>query len=407
MSQPSIIVEGLSKTYPKYRSGLQRVLHLFGLPFVPVEKYQVLEPVSLQIFPGQAVALVGQNGAGKSTLLKMIAGTLPPTRGAVHFNGRMAAILELGMGFNPEFTGRENAYHVLSMMGFSREQADAVMSEIRAFSEVGKFFDQPVRMYSSGMQVRVAFAVATAYRPDILIVDEALSVGDIYFQHKSFARIREFREQGSTLLFVSHDKSAVLELCDRAILIHEGKLQMDDEPPVVMDYYNALIAQKENSALIQTVTESGVQTHSGSQEMIIESVELKTATGKIIKEVAVNDHVELEILVKANRKVSQAVIGYLIKDRIGHSVYGTNTHHLDQPMDFEQGASKLYRFRFSAALGVGSYSITVAIHSGADHLQHNIDWRDRAYVFEVINTQKPEFVGNAWIPSELEVIDFE
>ncbi|MBN2866883.1 MAG: ABC transporter ATP-binding protein, partial [Thiotrichales bacterium] len=258
-------VSNVGKAYRKYSSELKRVASWFGLPVKPADEHWVLHDINFSIQAGEAIGVIGQNGAGKSTLLKMITGTLPPTKGRIQVNGRIAAILELGMGFNPDFTGRQNAQHGLAMMGFTQSQIEQVMPELEAFAEVGEYFDQPVRTYSSGMQMRVAFGVATAFRPEILIVDEALSVGDAYFQHKSFDRIKQFREQGTTLLFVSHDKSAILALCNRAILIEAGLVIKDGDPEEVTDYYNALIAEKENSTIRQEKNESGkMQTISGT-----------------------------------------------------------------------------------------------------------------------------------------------
>jgi lipopolysaccharide transport system ATP-binding protein len=213
MSEPILCVDNLGKAYQSYGSEWRRMLSWFGAPVKPVEERWVLRHVNLSIQPGEAVGIVGQNGAGKSILLKLITGTLRPTEGSMRIHGRIAAILELGMSFNPEFTGRRNVYHVAGLMGFSQEEIKKVMPEIESFAEIGAYFDEPVRTYSSGMQVRVMFAVATAWRPEILIVDEALSVGDTYFQHKSFNRIREFQEMGTTLLIVSHDRSSIQTLC--------------------------------------------------------------------------------------------------------------------------------------------------------------------------------------------------
>src|SRR5205085_1659835 len=190
----------------------------------------VLRDVSFSVKPGEAVGLIGINGAGKSTLLKLITGTTQPTTGGVHMEGRVAALLELGMGFHPDFTGRQNVFMAGQLLGMTVDEIARLMPEIEAFAEIGDYMDQPVRVYSSGMQMRVAFSVATARRPDILIVDEALSVGDAYFQHKSFARIRSFREMGTTLLFVSHDKSAIQALCDEAILLHGGRIAIQGDP---------------------------------------------------------------------------------------------------------------------------------------------------------------------------------
>ena len=199
-------VQNLGKSYRQWGSEWRRVASWF-LPFIrPREEHWVLKDVRFSVGPGEAVGIVGQNGAGKSTLLKLITGTTSPTQGQVQLRGSVAAILELGMGFNPDLTGRENAYHAAGLMGYSQADIKKAMPDIEAFAEVGEYFDQPVRTYSSGMQMRVTFSVATAFRPDLLIVDEALSVGDSYFQHKSFDRIREFQSQGCSLLIVSHDR---------------------------------------------------------------------------------------------------------------------------------------------------------------------------------------------------------
>ena len=239
-------VQGLGKAYRQYGSELRRVLSWFSVPVTAQSEQWVLRDISFSVGPGEAVGIIGQNGAGKSTLLKLITGTARPTEGSVHLQGRIAAILELGMGFNPDLTGRQNAYHAAGLMGFSHDDIDRVIAEIENFAEIGDYFDQPTRTYSSGMQMRVAFAVATAIRPDLLIVDEALSVGDAYFQHKSFDRIREFQKQGTSLLLVSHDKGAIQSICNRAILLEKGRVLRDGPPEEVTDLYNALIAEREN-----------------------------------------------------------------------------------------------------------------------------------------------------------------
>jgi len=191
------------------------------------------------------------NGAGKSTLLKVITGTIQPTSGQVILSGKVAAMLELGMGFHPEFTGRQNVVMASQLLGLSDSEIKDLMPSIEAFAEIGSYIDEPVRTYSSGMQARLAFSVATAVRPDILIVDEALSVGDTYFQHKSFDRIREFRKQGTTLLIVSHDKQAIQAVCDRAILLKSGRLAMEGRPEEVMDFYNASLADYQGQTIEQ------------------------------------------------------------------------------------------------------------------------------------------------------------
>ncbi|MBS4089760.1 MULTISPECIES: ABC transporter ATP-binding protein [Pseudomonas] len=397
-------VNNLGKAYRTYTSELQRVARWFGMPVKPSEEHWVLKHLSFNIEAGEAIGIVGQNGAGKSTLLKMITGTLQPTEGHVQVNGRIAAILELGMGFTPDLTGRQNVYHAAGLMGFNAEQIDAVIDDIAAFAEIGTYFDDAVRTYSSGMQMRVAFAVATAFRPDILIVDEALSVGDSYFQHKSFERIREFQRQGTTLLIVSHDRGSIQALCDRAILLEKGTVIKDGNPEEVMDFYNALIAEKENSKVeVRELEDGSLQTRSGSGEASIGAVTLHNAAGERIEFASVGEPVSLRVQTQINSPIPELVVGYMIKDRLGQPVFGTNTHHLGCTLhDLQAGETPGYSFNFIANLGVGSYSVAVALHTTDSHLARNYEWVDLTLVFNVVNISQGEFVGLAWIPPTVE-----
>lgn len=267
----TITVSNLGKAYKTYPTRLSRLAEWI-LPFRgPRHSLKwVLRDVSFQVSPGEAVGLIGINGAGKSTLLKLITGTTQPSTGHVAMEGSVAALLELGMGFHPDFTGRQNAYMAGQLLGMSVEQIRELMPQIEAFADIGDYMDQPVRVYSSGMQMRVAFSVATARRPDILIVDEALSVGDAYFQHKSFDRIRQFRKEGTTLLLVSHDKQAIQSVCDRAILLDGGRLAREGRPEEIMDYYNAMIAERENDTVrLKEIADGKVQTVSGTGEATV------------------------------------------------------------------------------------------------------------------------------------------
>ncbi|RMO83125.1 MULTISPECIES: ABC transporter ATP-binding protein [Pseudomonas syringae group] len=397
-------VKNLGKAYRVYASEFQRIGRWFGISTKPKEEHWVLKHVNFSIHAGEAIGIVGQNGAGKSTLLKMITGTLQPTEGSVQVNGRIAAILELGMGFTPDLTGRQNVYHAAGLMGFNADRIDEVIKEIEAFAEIGTYFDEPVRTYSSGMQMRVAFAVATAIRPEILIVDEALSVGDSYFQHKSFDRIREFQQQGTTLLIVSHDRGSIQALCNRAILLEKGTVIKDGKPEEVMDFYNALIAEKENATVqLRELEDGSVQTRSGSGEATIGPVTLHNAAGERIEYVPVGEPVSLRINAKVNSAIPELVVGYLIKDRLGQPVYGTNTHHMGcKVTDLQAGESLDYSFSFAANLGPGSYSVAVALHTTDSHLARNYEWVDLTLVFNVVNISQSEFVGMAWLPPVVE-----
>lgn len=398
-----LVADDLHKSFRSYAGEWRRVASCFGLPFRPIAESHVLRGVSFSVGPGEAVGVVGQNGAGKSTLLKIITGTLAPTQGRVSINGRVSAILELGMGFNPELTGRQNVYHAASLMGFDHHQVNEVIDQIEAFAEVGHWFDEPVRVYSSGMQVRVAFAVATAWRPEILIVDEALSVGDTYFQHKSFARIREFQQQGTSLLIVSHDRTAIQALCTRAVLLDGGRVVRDGDPEEVMDFYNALIAEKEDPTVQVLRGKDGkAQTTSGTGEARVEKIVLLDAAGESVEQLRVGQPVTLALDVRVYRPVPSLVLGFAIRDRVGQTVFGTNTHHAGLALD-EPEPGRLYRFavRFQANLGEGSYSVVTALHSGESHVDSNYEWRDRALVFEVLNMDKPIFQGCNWLDTTM------
>jgi len=399
-------VSRITKIFRYYRSELQRIASWFGLSPTPAEEFVVLRDISFGMMPGQAIGIVGQNGAGKSTLLKIITGTLAPTRGQVSINGRVSALLELGLGFNPEFTARQNIYHSGGLMGFTQPQIEGLMPGIESFAEIGDYFDEPMRTFSTGMQVRVAFSLATAVRPQILIVDEALSVGDAYFQHKSFERIRHFRKQGTSLLLVSHDPSAVQSLCDQAILLDHGVKIKHGEPEEVMNFYNALIADRENATVRQDKNENGgTQTRSGTQEAFIEKVVLLNESQEQIEYVNTGETVTIALHALVQTPVDQLTAGYMIRDRLGQPVFGTNTFHLGKSI---QGASAgdryQFRFRFPANLGEGSYSVSVALHAGDSHIIKNYDWWDLALVFNVVNSSHAQFVGLAWIPPEVELL---
>ncbi len=391
-------VSNLGKAYRTYRSEWQRFASWFAFPVRPIEEHWVVRHINFDIKPGEAVGIIGQNGAGKSTLLKLIAGTLKATEGKIQVNGRIAAILELGMGFNFELTGRQNVSHSAGLMGFSSQQINQVMPDIEAFAEIGEYFDEPMRTYSSGMQMRVAFAVATACRPEILIIDEALSVGDTYFQHKSFGRIREFQEQGTTLLIVSHDRNAIQSLCGRAILLEKGNVIKDSNPEEVFDFYNAIIAEKENSIIEIKKIESGKnQTTSGSGEAVVTEISLFNNRGEPIEIVGVGEHIELCIKVKVNQALETLVLGYSIKDRLGQVMYGTNTWLTEQVISCPRvGSVYAFRISFDANLGVGGYSVQTALVDRDTHLTANYEWRDLALVFDVINIDKTHFAGCMW-----------
>ncbi len=402
----TISVSHLGKAYKQYPSRWSRLLEWIT-PFAePRHRLKwVLQDISFEVEPGEALGIIGINGAGKSTLLKMITGTAMPTTGSVQLQGRVAALLELGMGFHPDFSGRQNAVMAGQLLGYSPGEIERHMPGIEAFAEIGDYIDQPVRVYSSGMQVRLAFAVATAIRPDILIVDEALSVGDAYFQHKSFDRIREYRKQGTTLLIVSHDKQAIQSICDQAILLNAGQLAMQGDPEAVMDYYNALLAGHQNQTITQVPREDGrVQTVSGTGQATVSDICLLDEKGQRIEMVAVGQLVTLSVEVTVHAPIARLILGYAIKDRLGQVIYGTNTDLKEQPLaDLAAGSKWRFQITFPANLGPGSYSIQTALSSTDTHIVNNFEWRDLALVFTIVNNTIPYFAGVAWIDPTISI----
>jgi lipopolysaccharide transport system ATP-binding protein len=405
MTPPVLEVRNLGKAFRRYHRAVDRFAGWFGMPVKPADEHWVLNDISFSIKAGEAVGIIGRNGAGKSTLLKMVAGTMRPTTGGVQLSGLLSAILELGMGFNPELTGRQNVYHSGGMMGHSRARIAGLVDSIAEFSELGDYFDQPLRIYSSGMQMRLAFAVATAVRPDVLIIDEALAVGDSYFQHKSMERIRAFRDEGTALILVSHDKAAVQSLCNRAILIDGGHVALDGAPESVLDYYNALLARKEGETIETRTLEDGrVETISGSRLATVETVSLLDEAGKTVETVGVDAKVTLRVSARAHADIPRLVLGFAIKSRYGQTIFGTNTHFLGKDLENVAAGERFsFDLTFRAALKPGSYSISTALTGSQSHLDQNFEWRDLALVFSVADLDVPPFDGIAYFPVEAEL----
>ena len=402
----SIQVSNLGKAYRRYPSHRARLLEWLSPSNKPRhETIWVLNDVNFSVRPGQALGIIGINGAGKSTLLKLITGTATPTTGAVVMHGRVAAMLELGMGFHPDFSGRQNVLMAGQLLGMSVAELTALMPEIEAFAEIGAYIDQPVRVYSSGMQMRLAFSVATARRPDVLIVDEALSVGDAYFQHKSFERIRAFRAEGTTLLIVSHDKGAIQSVCDRAILLDKGRVSKEGTPEEIMDLYNAMLAAREGVDVRQETLEDGkVQTVSGTGEATVESIALLKDDGTPAEVHGTGTPVNLSIEVAVHADIAELTLGFRIKDRLGQNIFGTNTFHKLAPIEgLKAGQRFRAHWRFPLNLGPGSYSVATALHSSDNHLGQNYEWRDLALVFEVMNLHHSYFEGSAWLDPAIDI----
>jgi len=402
-----IVVSHVSKSYRRYARPWRRLCEWFsGGRLIWHESFWALRDVSFSVMPGESVGIIGLNGAGKSTLLKILTGTTRPTEGEVRVDGRTAALLELGIGFHPDFSGRRNVMMAGQLMGIRAEELAALMPEIEAFAEIGDYVNQPVRTYSTGMAVRLAFSVATAARPQTLIVDETLAVGDAYFQHKCIRRIKEFQERGTTILVVSHDPAVIKTLCGRALLLDGGRLIQDGPPDRVLDYYNALIAKREaNQEILQAEVDGGrVTTRSGTFEAHITDIDLQDGNGRSARAFFVGEWGQVSVRVEFRSPVVAPTVGILIRDRLGNDVFGTNSFYV-APIEgtYETGDQLMVEYAIQLNLGPGSYTLTVAVHSEASHALNNYDWWDKVIGFEIVPGPEPYFIGSAWLPVRLGV----
>ena len=392
--------QNIGKSYRQWGREWRRILSWF-LPFIkPHAEHWVLKDVSFSVNAGEAIGVIGQNGAGKSTLLKLIVGTTYPTEGKVDLRGRVAAILELGMGFNHEMTGRENAIHSAGLMGYSQSEINARMPEIEAFAEIGEYFDKPLRTYSTGMQMRVAFSVATAFRPDVLIVDEALSVGDAYFQQKCFRRIREYIANGTTLLLVTHDLVAVLEVCSRAIYLSHGRMMVDGDPQAAVALYHADIlkpstkphdevaphlvaANKE--ALRDIINERG---NIITDDVTCTAVSIINENGQSITSLFTGHPATLSIRYKANRELADPHIGFKIHNRLGSVIFETNTFCMGKSIGrVDKDAEIEVQYKFPVDLAPGEYTITTGLaNEGFDRCEfrERLSYLGNVYTFTVL-----------------------
>lgn len=376
----AIRVEDVSKRFELYghprdqlkQFVLPRLRRLAGLAERQYfREFWALRGVSFDVYKGESCGIVGLNGSGKSTLLQIITGTLTPTVGRVSTQGRIAALLELGSGFNPEFTGRENVYMNGALLGFSRQQVAERLDDIQSFADIGGHFDQPLATYSSGMQMRVAFAVATSFEPDILIIDEALAVGDAYFQQKCFHRLDKFKEGGGTMLFVSHDANTVKHLCDKALLISHGRAISHGMPRDVIDLYQGLVAQKadmsehevvvaQNMARIASWQKATTVTTNDGAELI--DFKLLGVDDQPVTHLESETPLTVQYVVKLRKDFDRPAFGLIVRDRIGRSIFETSTYAMRMAeMPIASGAEVLVRFRFNFNIRAGQYSFSIGV----------------------------------------------
>jgi len=418
-SDIAIQAVGLGKVYPIFRKPQDRLLQMICRGRRKYyDEYWALRGIDLTVTKGETIGIIGRNGSGKSTFLQLVCGTLTPTCGTLAVNGRIAALLELGAGFNPEFTGRENVYLAASVLGLSNDEINERYDSIAAFAGIGDFIEQPVKLYSSGMYARLAFAVAAHVDADIMIVDEILAVGDAAFTQKCMRFIHKFRETG-TLFFVSHDTSQVVSLCDRAVWLENGEVrEVGAAKDVCYHYIADLHSERDTSnsfriggsraapaavAAVQDARDDLLKSsqHRNTIEIFefndaspwygvegarIVGVQLLDPQGNILPSLDGGEQVILKVTCRAEKAIHSPIIGFYIKDRLGQNLFGDNTFlsYCDTPLMVEPGQEFAATFRFQMPyLPVGDFAVVAAIAEGTqhDHVQHH--WADDALFFRV------------------------
>ena len=386
-----VLVQNVSKLYRLYRRPADRLRELLPRARARHTDFWALRDIGFEVENGETLGLVGPNGCGKSTLLQIVCGILQPTSGRVVTRGRIAALLELGAGFNPEFTGRENVYLNGEIMGLSRGEIDKAMPSIESFAEIGEFIGRPVKEYSSGMYVRLAFSTAIHVDPEILIVDEALAVGDAVFANRCVRKFQELRERKITVLFVSHDLGLVKQLSDRAILLLNGRIAAQGAPNDVINRYIGLVLAKEESKSKKDDRIHASFRHGdGSSEIL--SVQILNARGEPATAVTGGEPITVRVRSRFHQAKSDPMVGILIRTRIGMDVYGTNTR-LERVRlgDFQPGDELEVDFAVECWLTPQQYTLTVATQN-ADGTSH--DWLDDAVAFDVVDTRSAAGVAN-------------
>lgn len=410
-SEVILRVVGLGKSYATYERPSHRLIELLGGKTM-ARHFWALRGIDLEIRRGETVGIIGRNGSGKSTLLQIIAGTLPPTEGNVQVGGKVAALLELGSGFNPEFSGRENVYLNASLLGLYRAEVDARLQQILEFADIGEFIDQPVRAYSSGMMMRLAFAVVAHVDADVLIIDEALAVGDAFFTQKCMRFLRKFQQHG-TLLFVSHDTAAVTGLCDRAIWLDHGELKLEGDARIVSDaYLEAFVADREDrksqptcarpalpkpkivrdmrkEIFDRTILRNDIRVLAfdpdgpafGDQSARIIDVSLLDSVGKLLRSIIGGEIVTLEVVSEALVDFENPIVGFYFKDRLGQLLFGDNTYMAARGQTRRLVAGERYAARFQfqmPRLQQGDYFITAGLARGSQEEHVVQQWMHEA-----------------------------
>jgi len=381
-------VKNISKVYKSYNKNIDRLKEIF-FSSTHHKEYHASKDISFDLYEGETLGIIGVNGAGKSTILKMIAGVVEPTKGDILKRGRVTALLELGTGFNNELTGYENIFLNATLIGMSKKQAEEKLEDIISFSELGEYIYEPIKTYSSGMRMRLAFSVALYSEPKVLIVDEALSVGDAHFSAKCTQALKKRKEENMSIIYVSHDLNSLKVLCDRVLLLNHGELVKQGDPQDVINSYNYLIAKLNDSDNKITKEKN---TDFGTFDIKIIEV---SVIGKDSKASTISSGEEAVISLKllANKDLDNMTVGILIKDKFGQHIFGTNTYNYGMPQNFKKTKRYEISFEMPLNIGIGKYFITAAVHTQDTHIQDCSHWLDNATSFEIAGTKGKPFIG--------------
>ena len=398
-----IAIEHLTKTFKLYQSPADRLKEII-LHRSYHRAFTALNDVSFTVRSGEILGIVGQNGAGKSTLLKLLMGILLPDGGTIGIDGRITGLLELTTGFNYEFSGVQNVYLNAALRGMTRREADEKFEQIVAFSELGDFIQEPIKTYSSGMVMRLAFSIAIHAEPQAFVVDEALSVGDAYFQQKCMKRIMEFKEKGGAIVFVSHDLNAIKLLSDKALLMDHGQVIASGDPDSVINSYNFLLAKKSEGQEIVVRTTSNKVMAYGNFKVEITGVKMLNANGQDCDLFTSGEKCIIRVLLHAHENTREITVGILIRDKFGQDVFGTNTHYLNVPLNLESGETCAVEYDISELnIGPGKYTLTVAAHTLDTHIHECYHWADVVKSFEVVANRAFIFSGLLRLKPEVRV----
>lgn len=394
-------IKNVYKVYKIYKNNLDRLTELFFDE--PLHKEFIANRnLSFDLYEGETLGIIGVNGAGKSTILKQIAGVTEPTSGQIIRHGRVTALLELGTGFNPELTGYENIFLNGTLIGMTHKECKEKANEIIEFSELGDYIYEPIKTYSSGMNMRLAFSIAIFSEPQILIVDEALSVGDAHFGAKCTRALRERKERNMSIIYVSHDLNSLKLLCNRVILLNHGEVAKEGAPEDVINSYNFLIA-KLNDAEEKMNIKNLENSSYGTFDIEIKEVTIKgiNSNSDIISS---GELANIEVRIFSKIDIKNMTVGILLRDRFGQDIFGTNTFHYDMKIDFEKDKQYLCTFSMPLNIGTGKYSITAAVHSKDTHLENCSHWLDYACNLEVAGLVGNTFAGICRLEPSIKIV---